>query len=813
MDIMAHHRSLMSNERLGQIVEDSASEVYIFSVDDCRFTLVNRGARENLQYSMEELRSLTPWDIKPDIDQAGFMALIQPLISGDIPVLNFSTVHCRKDGTRYDVAVQLQLICSEDAPPVFYAAIQDVTNRNTIERELRDVSGRLNAILHNTMMAVFVMDDSQQCVFMNHAAEKLTGYSFEETQGRALHDVIHHSYPDGRHFPLHECAIDRALPEENQMSGEETFVHKNGSFYPVGFTASPIRDDNGTAIGTIIEVRDISDELAARDAMHRFNDSLQKKVAEAIDERKRIEEQLLQAQKMEAIGQLTGGIAHDFNNLLQVIGGSLELLARDIGDDPRARHRLENAMGGVARGAKLASHLLSFGRQQPLQPKSSNVGRLLQGMNEMLARSLGETVEVETIAADDIWNCMIDAAQVENAVLNLAINARDAMNGRGKLTIEADNAILDARYVSAHPDLKPGQYVMVAVTDTGAGMSPEVLEKAFDPFFTTKEPGSGTGLGLSMVYGLVKQSGGHVSIYSEVGFGTTVRMYLPRTRTAENKDFEATFSHFPHQTASSETILVVEDDAVVRSTAVETLREFGFTVLEAVNAERALAIIESGAKVDLLFTDVVMPGKLRSPELARRAKQILPDIGVLFTSGYTENAIVHSGRLDDGVELLSKPYSNDQLFAKIGRVMAKLRKADTALQTDKENQDQSQAAAESGALRVLVVEDEILIRMNLAEMLGELGAEVQEAGCLSDAHAAFAAGDFDIVITDISLPDGSAEQWVTELVTAGHQGVIISSGHPPEGELARQIAAKFVGVLGKPYELSDVERCLAERRQ
>ena len=810
MDIMAHHRSLMSNERLGQIVEDSASEVYIFSIEDCRFTLVNRGARTNLQFSMDELRNLTPWDIKPEIDQVEFMALIQPLISGEIAVLGFNTVHRRKDGTQYDVAVQLQLMRSPDSPPVFYAAIQDVTNRNIIERELRDVSGRLNAILHNTMMAVFVMDDSQHCVFMNSAAEKLTGYKFEETQGRPLRDVIHHSYPDGRHFPLHECTIDRALPEANQMVGEETFVHKDGHFYPVGFTASPIRDDNGKAIGTIIEVRDISDELAARDAMYRFNDSLQKKVAEAIDERKRVEEQLLQAQKIEAIGQLTGGIAHDFNNLLQVIGGSLELLAREVGDNPRAQQRLDNAMGGVARGAKLASHLLSFGRQQPLQPKSSNVGRLLLGMSEMLTRSLGESVEVEIVADEDIWNCMIDAAQVENAVLNLAINARDAMNGRWKLTIETGNAVLDARYVTAHADLLPGQYVMLAVTDTGSGMPPEVLEKAFDPFFTTKEPGSGTGLGLSMVYGLTKQSGGHVNIYSEVGVGTTVRMYLPRTRTAEDMEVELPFNHFPHQTASSETILVVEDDRVVRSTAVDTLRQFGFTVLEAVNAERALAIVESGAKVDLLFTDVVMPGTLRSPELARRAQQILPNMGVLFTSGYTENAIVHSGRLDDGVELLSKPYSNDQLFAKISRVMAKIRKAETALNPEYEPQAQS-TTQNCGPLRVLVVEDEILIRMNLAEMLNELGAEVKEAGTLSEAQAALTAGDFDIVITDISLPDGSAEEWIGKLVTGGHSGVIISSGHPADGELARKIAAKSVGVLSKPYELSDVERCLAER--
>jgi CheY-like chemotaxis protein len=314
------------------------------------------------------------------------------------------------------------------------------------------------------------------------------------------------------------------------------------------------------------------------------------------------------------------------------------------------------------------------------------------------------------------------------------------------------------------------------------------------------------------VYGLVKQSGGHINIYSEVGVGTTVRMYLPRTRTAEDTDIEEPLSIFPYQTASAETILVVEDDAIVRSTAVETLREFGFTVLEAVNAEQALTIIESGANVDLLFTDVVMPGTLRSPELARRAQEILPDIGVLFTSGYTENAIVHSGKLDEGVELLSKPYTNDQLFQKIGRVRAKMRKAEPATQPEVQTQPDTDAR-KTGDLRVLIVEDEILIRMNLAEMLYEVGADVTEAGNLADAQATFAAQAFDIVITDISLPDGSAEDWVIELVVGGHSGVVISSGHPAAGELAQHIAVKSVGVLSKPYDLSDVERCIAERRR
>lgn len=804
MDHTENVASALSNERLGKIVEGSASEVYVFALADFKFILVNRGARENMLYSMDELRDLTPWDLKPQLSKDAFIEMVAPLVHGDVPVLEFNTIHRRKDGTDYDVSVQLQLIRTDDSPPVFFAAIQDVTSRNRVERELRDVSSRLNAILDNTTMAVFVMDDCQHCIFMNSAAEKLTGYSYEETRGRPLHDVIHHSYPDGRHFPIHECAIDRALPEENQVMGEEVFVHKNGSFYPVGFTASPIRNDENIAVGTIVEVRDISQELVARDALHRFNDSLQHKVAEAIAQRKQVEEQLLQAQKMEAIGQLTGGIAHDFNNLLQVVGGSLELLARDIGDNPRAMKRLENAMGGVARGAKLASHLLSFGRQQPLQPQPINVGKLLRGMNEMLARTLEETIEVETIVGAGLWNCMIDAAQVENAILNLAINARDAMDGHGKLTIEAGNASLDDKYVQVHGDVAPGQYVMLAVTDTGSGMAPEVVEKAFNPFFTTKEPGSGTGLGLSMVYGLVKQSGGHISIYSEVGVGTTVRVYLPRTRAVEEAETDMVLSMPAVKFGKADTILVVEDDEIVRATAVETLQELGFTVLQATNADHALAVVESGVKIDLLFTDVVMPGNLRSPELARRAKQILPDIAVLFTSGYTENAIVHAGRLDHGVDLLSKPYTGDQLVQKIQRVMAKTRATDVAV-------SQSIAPLQASDLRVLVVEDEALIRINLADMLDSLGAYVTQAAVLADAKEAFAAGDFDIIITDISLPDGSAENWVDDIVAQGHQGVIISSGHPPNGILASLVERRSVSVLSKPYELRDVERCIGER--
>jgi CheY-like chemotaxis protein len=365
---------------------------------------------------------------------------------------------------------------------------------------------------------------------------------------------------------------------------------------------------------------------------------------------------------MESIGKLTGGVAHDFNNLLQIISGNLQLLQAEIAPGSKAERRITNAMAGVQRGAKLASQLLAFGRRQPLEPKVVNIGRLVGGMEDLLRRSIGEGVEMETVVSPSLWNAFADPTQVENAVLNLAINARDAMDGIGKLTIEVRNSHLDHDYSQQNPGVDPGQYVMLAVSDTGSGMPPELIERVFEPFFTTKAEGKGSGLGLSMVYGFTKQSGGHVKIYSEVGEGTTVRLYLPRVHESEDV---AAGPELVEAGGGSETILVVEDDAEVRTIATEMLRELGYKVLTAKDAASAVPILESGMKIDLLFTDVVMPGPIRSPELARKAKELIPGIAILFTSGYTENAIVHGGRLDPGVNLLTKPYSRQALAMRI----------------------------------------------------------------------------------------------------------------------------------------------------
>jgi signal transduction histidine kinase len=384
-----------------------------------------------------------------------------------------------------------------------------------------------------------------------------------------------------------------------------------------------------------------------------------------VTERRQSEAFYAQARKMQAVGQMTGGVAHDFNNLLTVVMGSLERLQTAVGDDPAIRRHVQLAMMASERGAKLNRQLLAFARRQPLEPTVLNPASAIAEMMDLVRRTAGEPVEVEVIRAAGMWNTQADRAQFESAVLNLAINARDAMPHGGKLTIETANASLDQAYADRHAEVQAGQYVMLAVTDTGIGMTPEVAARAFDPFFTTKPMGQGSGLGLSQIYGFVKQSGGHIKIYSEPGHGTTVKLYLPRSTEAEDAGPAA-----PGEAIhGDETVLVVEDDADVRATVIGLLRDLGYRVLEAASGAQALTILESGEPIDLLFTDVVMTGSVTGKVLAQTARELRPGIKVLFTSGYTENSIIHQGRLDAGVQLLSKPYRRDELAARLRTVL------------------------------------------------------------------------------------------------------------------------------------------------
>jgi CheY-like chemotaxis protein len=515
-----------------------------------------------------------------------------------------------------------------------------------------------------------------------------------------------------------------------------------------------------------------------------------------MERRARLEAMLVQSQKMEAIGNLTGGVAHDFNNLLQVIGGNLELLSRDVGCNEKAKARVEKAMAGVARGAHLSSQLLSFGRRQPLEPKVVSVGRLIRDMDDLLRRTIGEAVEIETIIGGGLWNTLVDPANLENALLNLAINARDAMEGRGHLTIEAGNAFLDDAYADRHAEVVAGQYVQVSVTDTGSGMTPDVLAMAFEPFFSTKPQGKGTGLGLSMVFGFVKQSGGHIKIYSEPGQGTTVKLYLPRSMQTEDVTVEEENGPI---IGGNETIFVVEDDDAVRDAVIAMLEDLGYRVLKATNAQSALTVIESGVTVDMLFTDVVMPGPLKSAELARKAKELIPQISVLFTSGYTENSIVHGGRLDEGVNLLSKPYSRDVLARKIRQVLARDGKMPKLSPKPTDPQVPS-----NGSLVVLLCEDDAIIRLDTADMLRELGHTVIEAENGLTALEMAQAHEIDILFTDVGLPDISGGELAVRVRAQKPQvAIVFATG---QSQVDGFHGMPRTAVLSKPYQFASLRK-------
>jgi signal transduction histidine kinase len=413
---------------------------------------------------------------------------------------------------------------------------------------------------------------------------------------------------------------------------------------------------------------------ALNEKLKKLNETLEQRVSEEIQERLHAEDALRQAQKMEAIGQLTGGVAHDFNNLLTVILGGLDSIRRETEKPPEdldvARIRRMQAMAfqGAERAATLTSRLLAFARRQPLAPRPVDLNKLIAGLNDLLQRTLGETIALEVVSAGGLWVAHADPAELESALMNLAINARDAMPRGGKLTVETANVFLDEDYVSALVEpVPPGQYVMLAVSDTGEGMDKETIDRVFEPFFTTKAPGKGTGLGLSQVYGFVRQSGGHIRIYSEPGEGTVVKMYLARddSNPAETSEPAAGRSTAD---GGSETILVVEDHEGLREYSAGVLRELGYTVLEAADGETGLALLGRDPGIELVFTDVVLPG-MNGREFANRALEMRPHLKVLFTTGYTRNAIVHDGRLDDGVSLVTKPFTFAAIASKVRTVL------------------------------------------------------------------------------------------------------------------------------------------------
>jgi signal transduction histidine kinase/DNA-binding response OmpR family regulator len=616
-----------------------------------------------------------------------------------------------------------------------------------------------------------------------------------ELVGQSVHDVL----PDvaGQEFldlldevyTTGKAYLGRSVPLQLGAAPED--VGSGMRF--LDFVFQPVLGSDGRVTGIFVQGSDVTEQRNAQLELGRYQTELESLVSARTQELSSAHEALNRSQKLEAIGKLTGGVAHDFNNILQVIGGNLQLLQVAL-PEGRATRYVASALQAVQRGAKLSSQLLAYARRQPLQPVVINPARAISDMDDMLRRVLGETIEIEMIKAGGMWSMAADPHQLENVLLNLAINARDAMPGGGKLTIEISNAMLDDGYVASEPDIAPGQYVMFAISDTGSGMSPEVLERACEPFFSTKPEGHGTGLGLSMAYGFVKQTGGHFKIYSEVGEGTTFKLYFPRSFEAEASVAQIQGGAGSATLGGDETILVVEDDLSVQGTVVELLGSMGYRVLKADNADSALGILKSGLPIDLLFTDVVMPGQLRSPELARHAKGLHPNIAVLFTSGYTQNAIVHGGRLDPGVELLSKPYGREQLARKVRAMLA-----------PEASEPASPPAVR--ACRILVVEDNPDLLDLACELLAGLGYAVIGAATGEAALAHIAETPFDVLLTDLALPGCSGIDVARQalLVRPGLHVILASGYGAPE---ASSVAFPFA-VLPKPYSLEQLRDVVA----
>ncbi|AWM88489.1 PAS domain-containing sensor histidine kinase [Microvirga sp. 17 mud 1-3] len=576
--------------------------------------------------------------VEVSLDQAPLRRAIQ-----GIEIRNEEWGICFEDGRSVDLLYNASPLRDQTGAVVgAIAAAVDITVRKRSEAILHDREARLHSLLDTVPEALITISEQGTIESFSRSAADLFGYNAGEVVGQNISMLMPPPYRDE-----HDSYLKRYLHTgEKRIIGIGRVVsgqRKDGSIFPIELAVGEVK------IG----------------GQHLFTGFIRDLTAT-----QKIEQELRQAQKMEAVGQLTGGIAHDFNNLLTVILGNLEMLEMQLTSE-RQLELLREARETAEHGAQLTERLLAFGRRQPLQPRLINIGALLGDMTPLLRRTLGENIQVRSQFDSDLWQVLVDPSQLQSAILNLAINARDAMPTGGRLSIEADNVELEADYAGLYPEVLPGRYVLVAITDTGAGMPREVQERAFEPFFTTKEVGAGSGLGLSMVYGFVKQSGGHVTIYSEPGHGTTIRMYLPHAMAGE-AGRRATMSEPPIEAlrGHGETILLVEDEPRVRRMTAVRLRSLGYRVLDAANGPAALALFDEHPEIDLLFTDMVMPGGMTGTDLADAARARRHSVRVLFCSGYAEPDIVQRGKAAEA-GWMKKPYSMRQLAQTLRDVLSK----------------------------------------------------------------------------------------------------------------------------------------------
>ena len=633
-------RVYAEREQLFIAAAESSNDAIVTKRLDGVITGWNHAAELLFGYTSQEALGKRIDIIVPDELRDEVRGILSNVSSG-AKVDHHETVRLHKNGQRIDVSLSVSPVKSQSGAIIGAAKVaRNIGAQKKVQESLLESEQMARAIIDSSIDAFVQLDDTDTIVDWSPKAEKMFGWLRHEALGKKLRDII--ISPKNR--AMYSEKMAQFLLEANNGILDRRYnaqsLRRDGSTIDTEVSLTALHRRGGYIINGF--VRDITDKLAAED-------------------------QLRQAQKMESVGQLTGGIAHDFNNMLTVITGTIDILGDAVADKPNLAAIAKLISEAADRGAELTGHLLAFARKQPLQPRETDVNALMTESGKLLRPALGEHVEIQLWLEEAVWPALVDPGQLTTALLNLAVNARDAMPDGGKLTLETSNVVLDQSYAMANVDVQPGNYVLIAVSDTGIGMSEAVRLKVFEPFFTTKGVGKGTGLGLSMVYGFVKQSGGHIKIYSEEGHGTTFKIYLPRAG-AQPEQATETLRESPIN-GGTETILVVEDEALVRASAITQLQSLGYKTLSAINGAEALALADRGDAFDLLFTDMIMPGGMNGRQLAEEMAKRRSPLKVLFTSGYTEDAVIHHGRLDPGVLLLTKPYRKQDLARMLRRAI------------------------------------------------------------------------------------------------------------------------------------------------
>lgn len=622
---------------LSLLFERHPDPMWVYDLETLCFLEVNHAAVRRYGYTRDEFLAMTIKDIRPIKDVEALEQNIA-LISGGIDYAGVWT-HLNKAGVQLLVDITSEVLEFRGRKAELVCA-RDVTERMRLQSEARTTEERFKLIARATHDVIWDWNLDTDQVWWNENIETVFGHKSAELEPDST------SWSNRIHPDDLKRVVDsiHAVQEGtgNTWVSEYRFLHANGKVHYVGDRGFVLRNREGIAIRMLGSMMDIT-------------------------EQRELTQLLAQAQKMDAIGHLTGGIAHDFNNLLTVILGNTELIHELVEDNKELSSLAAMTVSAAQRGAELTQRLLAFARRQALEPKLLNLNQLVSEMESLFRRTLSETIDLRFVLTDELWACEADPHQLESALLNLIINARDAMPQGGKLTVETGNVSLEQKSHAAAFDLPTGKYVVLSVSDTGHGISADVLNQVFEPFFTTKAPGKGTGLGLSMVYGFLRQSGGQAKIYSEPNEGTTVKLYFPRAQAREIP--RAVEQHYTAAPEGTEAILVVEDDELVRTHVVNLLTGLGYRVIETANGPDALVKLQQHPEIALLFTDIIMPGGLNGRQLADTALGRHPRLRVLYTSGYTENAIVHHGRLDPGIALLGKPYTRQALAHKLRTVL------------------------------------------------------------------------------------------------------------------------------------------------